>query len=119
MRQVLFIPFCAFLAAPALAEDPRVIDASAQKAGTLWNVTVTLEHPDTGWDHYASGWEVLDSAGNRLAYRDLGHPHADEQPLTRSLQGVAIPEGTTEIFIRPHCVPDGPSKTTRRIRLGR
>lgn len=113
-------PFVLFLAAlvaatPALSDIPVVKAVAAQKAGMVWNFHVTLEHPDTGWDHYADSWEVLDAAGNRLGYRELLHPHVDEQPFTRSLSGVAIPDGTREIFVRAHCSLDG--WTTEAVRV--
>jgi len=83
----------------------------------VWNIHVTLAHPDTGWDHYADGWEVLDAQGRRLGYRELMHPHVDEQPFTRSLSGVSIPDGTREILIRPRCSRDGWSGTAVRVEL--
>jgi len=115
-------PLVIFLAAlvaatPALSEMPVVREVTAQKAGMVWNIHVTLHHPDTGWEHYADGWEVLDAAGNRLGYRELLHPHVDEQPFTRSLSGVSVPDGTREVFIRPHCSRDGWSDEMVRVVL--
>ena len=68
-----------------------------------------MEHPDTGWDHYADGWEVLDADGNRLGFRELMHPHVNEQPFTRSLRGVVIPgTATREVLrLRARCSVDG------------
>jgi hypothetical protein len=63
-------------------------------------VYVTISHPDTGWDHYADGWEVLDAQGNQLGFRELLHPHVHEQPFTRSLSGIVWPDSTDAIFIR-------------------
>lgn len=93
-------------AGPVLAEPPEVVDAGFEKTGESWRVSVTLKHPDTGWDHYADGWEVLDAAGNRLGFRALAHPHVEEQPFTRSLNGVMLPEGEA-VFIRARCSVDG------------
>jgi hypothetical protein len=59
-----------------------------------------LAHPDTGWDHYADGWEVIDADGNQLGERPLAHPHVEEQPFTRSQSGIVIPDGVTEVYIR-------------------
>lgn len=87
----------------ALADAPRIQAASI--VGD--RVTVTLSHPDTGWDHYADGWEVLDAEGNSLGVRTLFHPHVSEQPFTRSLDGVAIPDGASVIYIRARCSVDG------------
>ncbi len=78
---------------------------------------MTLSHPDTGWDHYADGWEVLDAAGNSLGIRTLFHPHVTEQPFTRALSGVTIPEGAEFIYIRARCNVDGWSETLFEVPL--
>jgi len=96
------------LAALPVRADPPVIEAvRAQRDGTVWRFEVTLSHPDSGWDHYADGWRVLDMQGNELGLRVLTHPHEHEQPFTRSLGGVAIPEGTTEVQVQARCLIDG------------
>ncbi len=94
--------FC-LLATPAFAEPPVVEEATARQNGATWTISVTLSHPDTGWDHYADGWRVEAADGTELGFRELLHPHVTEQPFTRSLSGVTIPEGMTEVFIRPRC----------------
>lgn len=94
-------------ATPALADAPRVVAAEAIRQGAGWTIAVTLAHPDTGWDHYASGWEVLAPDGTKLGYRELTHPHVDEQPFTRSLSGVVIPDGLDHVLVRPRCTLDG------------
>ena len=68
----------------------------------ICEVSVTVQHDDEGWDHYADRWEVLNSSGGEIATRELAHPHVDEQPFTRSLPGVRIPEGLTQVRIRAH-----------------
>ena len=95
------------LATPALADPPVIETVRAVSAGDGWRFDVTLSHPDTGWDHYADGWRVLDMAGNELGLRVLAHPHVDEQPFTRSLSGVRVPEGATQVLIEPRCLVDG------------
>ena len=72
-----------------------------------YDFDVTLRHGDTGWDHYANRWEVLDAKGEVLATRVLYHPHVDEQPFTRSLSGVAIPAGLTWVRVRGHDLVHG------------
>ena len=89
------------------ADAPEIVAASANRVGMGWRIDVTLKHPDTGWDHYADGWEVLDKDGNRLGYRELMHPHVDEQPFTRSLVNVMLPDGIREIYVRPRCSEEG------------
>lgn len=84
------------LAGPVLADAP-VVEAVVVDGDRF---SVTLSHPDTGWDDYADAWEVLDAEGNSLGIRELAHPHVNEQPFTRSLGGVKIPEGATSVFVR-------------------
>jgi hypothetical protein len=106
------------LTCPALATEPTIENITAtQTAPGLWRFDVTLSHPDTGWDHYADGWRVLDMAGNALGMRVLHHPHVTEQPFTRSLSDVPIPSGTTEVQIQARDHPKGWSTTTKTITL--
>ena len=72
------------------------------KGDSHWSVSVTLKHDDTGWDHYADDWRVVDEEGNVLGDRVLYHPHENEQPFTRSLSRVKVPEGVTKVFIEAH-----------------
>jgi len=108
-----------FLACPALADPPLVVAAEAVRDGDSWTISVTLTHPDTGWDHYANGWEVLAPDGTELGFRDLTHPHVDEQPFTRSLPGVHIPDGVGHVLIRPRCTLDGWVPTPTMLTLRR
>lgn len=98
---------CASCATPLFADAPMIEAAKAKQSGSSWSFEVTLSHPDTGWDHYADGWRVLDNDGNELGLRTLYHPHVNEQPFTRSLGGVQIPTGVTEVFIQARDNVDG------------
>jgi len=75
------------------------VKASSGKDGT-WSFSVTVRHDDEGWDHYADRWEVLEPDGEVLGTRVLMHPHVGEQPFTRSLGGVKIPKGVSEVVVR-------------------
>ena len=108
MKPLILALFAALTALPARAEAPQIRAAEATQSRAGWTVSVTLAHPDTGWDHYADGWEVLAPDGStRLGLRELLHPHETEQPFTRSLSGVAIPAGTDHVLIRARCNVDG------------
>lgn len=63
---------------------------------------VALRHADTGWNHYANHWRILSPDGVELGRRVLYHPHVDEQPFTRSLGGVVIPEGVSAVIVEAH-----------------
>ncbi|MBW4709488.1 hypothetical protein KX928_16980 [Roseobacter sp. YSTF-M11] len=95
------------LALPAWAEPPQIENVKATRTGSGWRFDVTISHPDTGWDHYADAWRVLDMQGNQLAIRELAHPHVEEQPFTRSLSGIQIPEGTTQVLVQARDLPGG------------
>ncbi len=94
-------------AGAALASDVEIVEVQASQSGNTWRFDVALRHADTGWDHYADGWEVLAPDGSSLGMRVLVHPHVDEQPFTRSLSGVEIPEGLTRVIIRARDNIDG------------
>ena len=74
----------------------------ARPSGDGWRFDVTVRHGDTGWDHYADGWKVEAPDGTELGYRKLLHPHETEQPFTRSLGGVVVPEGGREVTVTAH-----------------
>lgn len=103
--------------ATCLAGSPEILGVDAEKTGMTWRVDVTLRHPDIGWDHFADGWEVLDADGNVLGFRELMHPHVNEQPFTRSLSSLVLPDGTREVFIRARCSVEGWSGETLRVVL--
>jgi len=116
MTRIIFL-ILALSASTALADDPIVEKVEAKRVGMGWRINVTLSHPDAGWDHYANGWEILDQQGHRLGYRELMHPHDHEQPFTRSLSNVMIPDGTREVFIRPRCSDGGWAHTLTKVQL--
>jgi hypothetical protein len=54
-----------------------------------------------------------------LAERVLNHPHVEEQPFTRLLQGVVLPPGVREVIVEAHCKVDGYGGPTIRVDLTR
>jgi hypothetical protein len=101
MRHLLLAPLL-LAPLPVHADAVQITDAKATPSGDGYRFDVTLLHGDTGWDHYADGWSVVDADGNELGYRKLAHPHVNEQPFTRSLSGVVVPDGVTTVYIRAH-----------------
>jgi len=112
----LLLPL-SFNAIPVRADPPQIEDVAASKTPNGWRFDVTLSHPDSGWDHYADGWRVLDMDGNELGLRVLAHPHEAEQPFTRSLGGVHLPQGTKQVQIQARCLVDGWSTQTVTVAL--
>lgn len=93
--------------------DVLFVTATQQDDGT-WRFDVEVEHPDTGWEDYADGWDVVLPDGTVVKpdpespfTRLLLHPHENEQPFTRSQSGIVIPEGVTTVTVRAHDIVDG------------
>jgi hypothetical protein len=91
------------LAVPARAGEADVVGVKVTKEGAgSYRFDVTVRHDDKGWEHYADAFEVLSADGKVLGKRVLLHPHDDEQPFTRELTGVTVPQGVTEVRVRAH-----------------
>ena len=85
----------------ALAGQADVVAAEAGRDGDgRYRLEVSVRHADEGWDHYADRWEVLAPDGTVLGVRELLHPHVGEQPFTRGLGAVAVPEGIGRVRVR-------------------
>ena len=87
---------------------------AVQTATDTWMFYVTVQHPDTGWDDYADGWDVVLPDGSVVKpdpdsnfTRLLLHPHIEEQPFTRSQSGIILGPEVTTITIRAHDLVDG------------
>lgn len=93
--------------------DVTFVSAVRQTDGT-WTFSVTVAHPDLGWDDYADGWDIVLPDGSVVKpdpespfTRLLLHPHETEQPFTRSQSGIVIPEDVTAVTVRAHDLVDG------------
>ena len=87
----------------ASAGEVDVLQVKVKRSGdNVYHFEVTVTHKDEGWDHYANKWDVVAPDGTILGTRTLYHPHVQEQPFTRSLSGVQIPEGIPKVTIRAH-----------------
>jgi hypothetical protein len=85
------------------AGDVQILAADFyNNGGQTWSVNITLKHDDTGWKHFADNWRIVDNKGNILGDRVLMHPHVSEQPFTRGLGNVKIPENIKTVYIEAH-----------------
>lgn len=89
-------------------EFPDIIGVeAAQEASGAWRFAVTVSSPYDTPQRYADAWRVVDPDGNELGIRVLLHDHANEQPFTRSQNGIEIPEGITEVTIQGRDLANG------------
>ena len=116
----LLVTIIIFLVLPAITFAGEVdvvgVKASSGKDGT-WSFSVTVRHDDEGWDHYADRWEVLGPDGEVFGTRVLMHPHVGDQPFTRSLGGVKIPKGVSEVVVRAHDLVHGYGGKEMEVKL--
>ncbi len=102
-RLLLIVMFPLFIVPPIFAGEADVVDVRVSKSGeSTYRFDVTVLHQDAGWEHYANKWDVLDDKGEILGTRILHHPHVNEQPFTRTLSGVEVPQGVEKVTIRAH-----------------
>lgn len=103
MRPLISAAILCLLPVAAAAGEADVVTATAvRQSPGVYRFDVTVRHADEGWDHYADKWDVLAPDGTVLGTRVLYHPHETEQPFTRSLSGVKVPAGVTEVRLRAH-----------------
>jgi hypothetical protein len=120
MQRGLLAVLLAFLPGIAFAGEADVVDVKASYSGAqTYRFNVTVRHADTGWKHYANKWDVVAPDGTVLGTRTLYHPHVEEQPFTRSLSGVRIPDGVTSVIVRAHDLEHGYGGKEFSVKLGR
>jgi len=99
----LILLFLVFWGPSSFAGEADVVEVKVSKSGkNSYNFTVTVLHKDTGWKHYANKWDIIDEKGIILGTRVLHHPHVEEQPFTRSLSGVEIPDNIKAVKVRAY-----------------
>jgi hypothetical protein len=93
----------AFSGVQLFAGEADVTNVAVIKFGkSNYSFKVTIYHDDTGWDHYADKFEVIDENGTILGTRVLQHPYVNQKPFTRTLNNVSIPKEVKKVTIRAH-----------------
>ena len=104
----IFFTCLLLMSTAAYAGEADVIEVNVRHiADDTYKFDVTVRHTDEGWKHYADKWDVTAPDGTVVGTRILAHPHVDEQPFTRSLAGVKIPEGIGKVTVRAHDLVHG------------
>ncbi len=98
----------------AAANADVLFVSATETAVGLWTFSVEVAHPDSGWEDYADGWDVVLPDGTIAKAnpadpftRLLLHPHENEQPFTRSQSNIPIPTEVTTVTVRAHDLVDG------------
>ncbi len=100
---VRFLILSTLIISSIFANEVMIVDVKARcTPNKLCTFFVTLKHKDTGWEHYANKWTIGTEDGKLLGSRTLHHPHVNEQPFTRSLSRVKIPEGIKKVYIKAY-----------------
>lgn len=86
---------------------PDVVDATLERSGDRWRVAATLSSPYDSPDRYADAFRVLGPDGTVLGVRELLHDHANEQPFTRSLDDVQIPDDVDRVTVEGRDLANG------------
>ncbi|MGB0506402.1 MAG: hypothetical protein ACPGGK_09415 [Pikeienuella sp.] len=117
-----WLSICAVLLATApiaaIAGVADVVAVKASQSNGQWRFDVTVDHADTGWDHYANIWRVVGADGTVYGERVLAHPHVNERPFTRSLGGVNIPAGVSEVWVEAGDSEHGFGGLRMKVTLG-
>ena len=116
--KALLLMTCLTFIISTYANEVEVVNVKAsQEKDKTWDFDVTLKHADAGWDHYANEWQVINADNKILGTRTLYHPHVNEQPFTRSLSGVKIPQGTKSVRVIAKDTVHGLSHKAAEINL--
>ncbi len=79
---------------------PDVLSAELGATGETWRLSATLSSPYDTPERYADAFRALAEDGTPLGVRELAHDHANEQPFTRSLAGLLIPDDVERITVQ-------------------
>jgi N-acetylmuramoyl-L-alanine amidase len=87
---------------PDLRTDlyPDVLEATVAGDRTSLNFSVTMSSPYDSAERYADAWRVIGDDGEVYGVRELLHDHANEQPFTRALDDVEIPDTVQSVTIQ-------------------
>jgi ABC-type oligopeptide transport system substrate-binding subunit len=94
-----------------------VVGAEATKDGETWTFALTVVSDDISATEFGDSWELRTLDGDVLATRVLAHEHINEQPFTRSMSGIVIPDGVKTVIGVAHHNVGGYCGETLEIQL--
>ena len=127
-RRFLLLPSlvvaCILTVLPAQAGDaarqkfPDVIDVKVRTSGAgRFDFDVTISSPYDSPQRYADAFRASGKDGKVYGERILLHDHANEQPFTRDLYGVAIPRDVRVVVVQARDKRFGYGGRSMEVRL--
>lgn len=102
----------------ASQRHPDVQTVRVKAAGpNTFDFDVTIASPYDTAQRYADAFRVMSKDGRVFGERLLLHDHADEQPFTRDLYGVAISTGVRSVIIQARDLKYGYGGKTVEVTL--
>ncbi len=97
---------------------PDVIAVETERnADGSYRFDVTISSPYDSPERYADAWRVVGPDGTEYGLRVLVHDHATEQPFTRSLDSVDIPDDVTSVTVEGRDLVNGWGGKTIEVEL--
>jgi len=97
---------------------PDVISAKVSSSGKdTYDFDVTVSSPYDSPRRYADAFRVTDKDGTVYGERTLSHDHATEQPFTRDLYSVKIPNTVRVVVIQSRDLRYGYGGKTVEVKL--
>jgi hypothetical protein len=85
----------------AVQKYPDVVGVKVKARGpNLFDFDVTVSSPYDSAQRYADAFRATGKDGKVFGERKLLHDHASEQPFTRDLYGVVVPDGVRKVVIQ-------------------
>jgi hypothetical protein len=97
---------------------PDVTKVEVEVGDGSYTFNVTMTSPYDTAKRYADGIRVRSVDGTTVyGQTTLGHDHASEQPFTRSVSSVEIPDGVDEVVVEGHDQVSGWGGGTQTIHV--
>lgn len=97
---------------------PDVIDVRVHaRSDSRFDFDATISSPYDTPQRYADAFRVMSVEGVQFGERTLFHDHANQQPFTRDLYGVAIPAGINTVIVQARDKNHGYGGKTMHVTL--
>jgi hypothetical protein len=98
---LVFAGSAAFPVEAAEQKYPDVVGVKVKARGqNIFDFDVTVSSPYDSAQRYADAFRAMGKDGEVFGERKLLHDHAGEQPFTRDLYGVMVPDDVRKVLIQ-------------------